>query len=188
MIPATRPRLRWLALLAILVGLLPASRGEAAAVKLNPPPVAGGQVSHFRISPSGGRVVYVADQEVDEVRELYRVPLVGGMVIKLNSPLVAGGDVHDFQIGPDGGQVVYRADQEQDDTFELYRAPLLGGMATKLSPPPVAGGEAGFPTVPSFSPDGRRLVFLADPEADGRRELYAATAIPYPLYLPLLRR
>ena len=45
--------------------------GSGAAVKLNGPLVAGGDVADFRIAPDSSRVVYRADQSTDEVFELY---------------------------------------------------------------------------------------------------------------------
>jgi hypothetical protein len=43
----------------------------AAGVKLNGPMVLNGNVTNFQISSDGGRVVHVADQDTDEVFELY---------------------------------------------------------------------------------------------------------------------
>ncbi len=50
----------------------------APATKLNMPLPAGGSVVEFRITPDGSRVVYRADQDVDNVFELYSVPVQGG--------------------------------------------------------------------------------------------------------------
>ena len=68
--------------------------GSAPAVRLNPPLVAGGNVEWPPLfSPDSSRVVYVADQDVDGMLELYSVPLAGGTVVKLNAPLIPAGDV-----------------------------------------------------------------------------------------------
>jgi hypothetical protein len=48
------------------------------ADKLNGPLVAGGQVHSFMIDAGSRRVLYRADQDIDEVFELYSVPLAGG--------------------------------------------------------------------------------------------------------------
>src|SRR5574341_1780641 len=71
------------------------SDGGASPVRLSPPPVAGGTVTHFRISPDGRSVVYRADQEVGGKFELHAVPVAGGEVVKVSSPLFSGGDVED---------------------------------------------------------------------------------------------
>ncbi len=68
-------------------------------------------------------MVYLADQDTDNVFELYSVPIGGPATagIKLNGTLVAGGDVSPgFQISPDSGRVLYIADQDTDNVFELY--------------------------------------------------------------------
>ena len=56
--------------------------GGGSPVKLNGPMVEGGGLTiysgGFKISPDGGRVVYRADQDTDEVQELYSAPIDGG--------------------------------------------------------------------------------------------------------------
>ena len=55
--------------------------------------MAGGSVTYFTVSP-GSAVVYLADQDTNDVNELYVVPLDGSRPpVKLNSPLVPGGNV-----------------------------------------------------------------------------------------------
>ena len=70
--------------------------------------------SSYQVSPDGSTVVYRADQDTDDVTELYSVPIGGGAVTKLNGALPAGGSVFysGYQISPDGSTVVYNADQE----------------------------------------------------------------------------
>ncbi|NOT31695.1 MAG: hypothetical protein HOP15_14705 [Planctomycetes bacterium] len=58
-------------------------------VKLNPGLVTGGNVVGLpipEVSPDSVRVVYRADQDTNDVIELYSVPIGGGPAIKLNSP------------------------------------------------------------------------------------------------------
>jgi Tol biopolymer transport system component len=89
-------------------------------VKLNDPLALGGHVGDFQISPDNSWVVYNADQDTDEVFELYSVPLTGGSPVKLNGPLVSGGNIESFRVSPGSSRVVYRADQDMDEVFELY--------------------------------------------------------------------
>ena len=89
--------------------------------KLNGALVSGGNVTgFFKISPDSSRVVYRADQQTNDVIELYSVPLVGGSETKLNGALVSGGEVFDFQISPDSSRVVYKADQQTNEVVEFY--------------------------------------------------------------------
>ena len=53
-----------------------------------------------QFSPDSSRVLYVADQDTDEVFEIYSVPAGGGTPTKLNGPLVAEGDVSTSAVQP----------------------------------------------------------------------------------------
>ena len=109
---------------------------SAQSRRLNGPfmPETLGDVLDYLISPDGAFVVYVADQDTNDVYELYRTPLDGsGAPVQLNSEMVEGGNVGElfnfyaeFLISPDGSRVVYRADQELDERFELYSVPADG--------------------------------------------------------------
>jgi hypothetical protein len=155
--------------------------GSAAPVKLNAPLVSGGIVGDvFQISPDSSRVVYLADQDTDNVWELFSVPLAGGASIKLNGSLVAGGNVggpfgqgqhYAFEISPDSSWVAYNADQDTDGMFELYSVSLTGGGPIKLNNPLVLGGDV-FDDF-EISPDSSRVVYRADQDTDGINELYS---------------
>jgi hypothetical protein len=88
--------------------------------RLNGPLVDGGDVGWFEIMPNSLGVVYLADEETDEMQELYAVFINGAMNTKLNGPLADGGDVYEFRITPDSLSVVYQADQEVDEKWELF--------------------------------------------------------------------
>ena len=107
-----------------------------------------------------GRVVYLADQEADECRELFGAPADGSTPpVKLNGVLVEGGDVTDFALTSDGSTAVYLADAELDETYELYT------VAADGSAPPVRlnGPLHSALSVGGFlvSPDGTRVVYEA---------------------------
>lgn len=94
-----------------------------------------GVVRSPQISPDGSTVVYAADQDMDEVFELYSVPIGGGTVTKLSGPMAFGGDVSPYTVLVSDTMVVYRADQDTDGVEELYSVPLHGGVVTKLNAP-----------------------------------------------------
>lgn len=149
--------------------------GSAAAVKVNPPLIAGGTVSNtFPFSPDGSRLVYRSDQETDGTSELYVAPVAGGgTTVKINPPLVAGGDVNSFTFSADGTRIAYTADQDTDGFAELYVISAGGGSSVKINPTtPVAGGNifGGF----KFSPDGSRILYRGDPDTNNVFELYVA--------------
>ena len=134
-------------------------------------PGGNGQIVAFAvavaITPEGSRVLYVADQEVDERFELYGVAIDGSSApVRLSGALVAGGDALAFETTPDGGRVLYLADQEVDERVELYSVPGAGGPAVKLS----AGAHV---DVFHFDPQGARVVYRARVGA-GPFELFSA--------------
>ena len=173
---------------------------SAPPTKISGPLVAGGDVrfpaevgpSPFvRISPGGGRVAYLADQDTNGVDELYSVPIAGGASArKLNGALVAGGRVVDFLVSPDSRWIAYRAYQDTAGTLELYGVPADGSSATvKLNPELVAGGDVGardscdpfevcaevvLPDGFQISADSRQVVYWADQEELEVFELFSA--------------
>ena len=111
-----------------------AANPSAGSVKLSGPLVAGGYVDEYAVTRDGEAVVYTADEDTLNRRELYIVELdKPGKSTRLNVPLTVNRDVLDFAVSPDGKQVVYRADQDTSDVFEFY----LVEVAT-----PGNGGEA----------------------------------------------
>lgn len=163
--------------------------GSTGLIQLSGPRVPGGLVSPwwFHISPDGGRVVYEADQDTLGIQELYSVPIDSSAPpVKLNGQLIGGGRVawDDFRLSPDGRWVVYLADQDTDDVYELYTVPLdASAVPVRISGPLVPGGDVaqyGTPVEPNplfqVSPDSRRVVYIADQDADEVYELYS-TAI-----------
>jgi Tol biopolymer transport system component len=172
--------------------------GSAAPQRLNPLPIAGGDVDlDFATSPDGSRVVYRADLDLDELFELHGAPWTGGTSVRLSAPMVTGGDVApavDFQpqfaVSPDSTRVVYRADQATNDVFELFSAPLDGSSPAVRLNAPLAGGKDVEVNAFRFTPDGRTVVYAADQDTDGVLELYAVpvdgSASPTKLNPPLV--
>ncbi len=122
------------------------------------------------IDPTGRFVVYRADQDTDDMYELYRADVKTGAVIKLNLPLPMSGDVdHDRYVDPKGRFVVYIADQLNDSMDELFHADLKTGAITRLNGPIAMGGD-----VRDFQigPKGRFAIYRADQDTDNVFELY----------------
>ena len=144
------------------------------ANKVNGPFVTDGDLfGDYRFSPDGETIVYMADQDVDGVRELYAVDVDNlGVSTKLNPSLVADGDLCTFQFSPDSTKVAYCADQDTDGTLELYIVDLaVPGVSSKVNPTLVAGGEVQSGSF-RFGPDSDFIVYNADQDVDGDNELY----------------
>ncbi len=130
-----------------------------------------GDVAEHRVAPNGSHSVFLADQETDELFELFSRTLgSNGGLVKLNADLGADGDVSQFQIDPTSQRVVYRADQDTDDVQELYSVSIGGGAVTRLNPPLVADGSI---TDFQISPDGLRVVYFADQATNDQFDLYS---------------
>ncbi|MCB0190268.1 MAG: PD40 domain-containing protein, partial [Caldilineaceae bacterium] len=147
---------------------VPISGGQAQ--KLNGPLTAGGNVFGFAVADQGAHVIYVADQEVDDVTEFYSVAISGGLTSKLNAPLVAGGDLFTYRLTPDGATALYIADQETDGVAEIYAVPAAGGMPHKLA----GTAQFGNATIQGvqISPDSKRVVFGVERVDDSKQYLY----------------
>jgi hypothetical protein len=160
------------------------------AAKLNAPLVAGGSVDYTTVefSANSDRVYYRADQDTDEVFEIYGVPSTGGTPLKLSGTMVSGGDVFQgtMQISPDSSRVLYSADQDTNDAYEIYSVPATGGTPVKLNSP-LAPGQ--FATFGRFTPDSTRVVYMADQDTPGVTEVFivpAAGGTPVKINGPLV--
>ncbi len=148
---------------------VPAEGGTV--VKLNDSLVSGGNVVSIFLpvgSGDGARMMYRADQNADEVFELFSVPVTGGSTpIKLNPTLVSGGDV-----SASGdiyeSRAIFAADDVTDGQVEAYTVPVTGGTITQVSGTMVSGGSF---VGASFTPT--KVAILMDKDTDETVELYA---------------
>lgn len=143
--------------------------------KVNPTFVDGGDITGtgYAFSPDGATIVYIADQDVNSVDDLYAVDVSNpGVSTKLNPTLVAEGDLCTFKFSPDSTKVAYCADQDVDATLELYVVELaVPGVSMKVNAALTAGGDVQSATF-LFGPDNDFMVYRADQEVDGDNELY----------------
>lgn len=128
----------------------------------------------FVVGP-GGRVVYREDRVENQRYELWSV---GPDLVphRLNGPLASFRDVLFYALSRDGSQVAYLADETSDQTEEVFGVPSDGSApAAKLNEPfpegPILGDVESF----QATHDGEFVVYTADQEVDGFRELYAAS-------------
>ena len=144
----------------------------------------GGDVLDHAISPDSTRVVYLADQNVDALNELWSVPVGGGTATRLNRTLTSGGDVQAFRISPDSNFVVYGADQDTDTVDELLSVSLTGGSVVNLNDPLVPGGDVSLKIgqtplflISSISLD---VLYAADGLVDDEIEFFAFSQVGAP--------
>jgi hypothetical protein len=128
-------------------------------------------VVNFQTSPNGNFVAYIADQNRDEVFELFVVELASLAVTQVSGTLVSGGDVLEFKWAPDSSRIAYLADEEANDVIELFSVQPDG--SDKQKP---AGNLGPLRDVIDFawSPDSLRIAYLADQSIDDVFDLYSA--------------
>ena len=151
--------------------------GGTSPVRLDSPQVLVGDVvedNQTSISADSKWVVYLADQDTDDVNELYSVLIDGTLPpIKLNTPLVVGQEVYrGFQISPDSTHVVFLTDEDADDVFELYSAPIDGSDPPVKLNNPLVGGYGVYSSY-QISADSNRVVYQVDQNLDYVYELYS---------------
>jgi hypothetical protein len=148
---------------------------DPPTTRLNGPLAAGGDVYEFTLAPDSTRAVYRADQDTDQVLELYSVRLGGAGRVKLNRTLPAGWDVQSSQdldedarvpgrILPDGSRVVYEIGRVDDNgrVFgELYSVPIAGpgSASVRLDHPPLIPPGQIFVLDYKLSADSSRVVY-----------------------------
>ncbi len=125
----------------------------------------------FQISSDSLRVVYLADQDANDVVELYSVPITGGATIQLNQELVTDGDVYSFALSPVSGIAVFRADQVVNDQYELFSIPIVGGVApVKLNKTYTEVGKDVYEF--EISPNGAWVVYRSNQDPGNNAELF----------------
>ena len=141
--------------------------------RLNGGLVAGGDVDgdDYVISPDSQFVVYLADQETDDLFELYRVPITGGSTTKLSGAVSAPGVIEgSTYLSPDGEYVVFRL--SSSGALQLFAARADGtGSRVRLNGTLTSGGQVDGSIF--ITPNSQRVVYMADQDTDDVFELYS---------------
>src|SRR5262245_36202261 len=164
--------------------------GSQPAIKLHAPLTASENVESFQLAPDGARAVYLKfSVEVDGGvttyhRRIYSVPVDGSRAPVLLSNVLEGWKP---RITPDSARVVFLGSRGFG-SYELYSVPIAGGVKAprRLSPHTTRTRSIDDYVL---SPDGARVVYLADPETIDFDELYSVpvdgSAAPVKLNGPL---
>lgn len=81
-----------------------------------------GDITSYMFTPDSNNVVYLTDNERNDVHELYGVSSSGGLGVRINSPFISiNSDVFEkVLLGNDSMSVVYLADQDIEGKLELF--------------------------------------------------------------------
>ena len=150
-----------------LFTVFPSGAGSA-----NPHPTlpGGRDVTLWSWSPNSTRIAYVADQDSDDVFELFTATSTGGSNLKVSGPMAAGAQVDLVNWSPDSIRLVYHANA--DGATPQFFATLADGStdAVQLSS---AVTNSGFP-VAAWTDDSRRVVFSNQHDVPDHAELFAS--------------
>lgn len=140
-----------------------------------------GAILDYGWSPDSTGIAYLADQEADDVVELFVALPDGSDIVKINPMLVADGNVESFAWSVDGGRIAYLADQNTDTQLELFAADPDGSNLNTINGPLVAGGGvssyAWSPTDAAIAYDARETsatweeLFVTDANGGNRVRL-----------------
>lgn len=152
---------------------------------INKPLVNGGNVTdRFVITPDGHKVVYIADEDQDNVFELYSANVDGTNKRRISAPLSLGRNVSYFLVSPNSQKVAYIADHT-DDRFNLYTVNLDGSNFAQVNQgQPDSAHQIGWAlwtpnssklvyTTDEYSSVGNYGLFIANPDGSARLTLNA---------------
>jgi uncharacterized protein with WD repeat len=150
--------------------------------KLSGDMVAGGGVVAFQVSPDGIFVAYVADQDTNQIFELYVVNVdktATDSEVKVSETPTADNGIKktvtgefSFAWAPDSSRIAYLADQRTAGIIELFSVQLDGTNNIRLSGPLGATNDV---EEFAWAPNSSRIAYIADQSIDDVLELYTAS-------------
>lgn len=130
--------------------------------RISPALVKGGKIAQFALSPDGKKIVYLADQETDNVFELYLMNIDGSFKEKVSNKAV-NGDVRFFSWSPNSQYILYKETLGSVDKYYMKK------FDSESSSEIVYTDSSNTPyTISSiqFSQNGEEYTYLALNQAD----------------------
>ncbi len=130
-------------------------------------------IGQYDWAPNSSRIAYSAEQNTDNIVELFTSGPDGSGNVRVSGSLVAGGSVdsYNFAWAPDSSRIAYRADQLTDNIYELFTSDPIGNGNVRVSGSLATNGNVyNF----SWSPDSRYLAYMANQLSNDVFELYTA--------------
>ena len=141
------------------------------------------QANSISWAPDSSRLAFIAHLTAADINEIYTVQPTGSGRTRVNSNLTGNKDI----IGtpswaPDSSRIAYIGDVLQENDFELFTSqPAVADTSTKVSGTltnntdvETEPGDNLAP--PAWSPDSASLIYVADQNNAGEREVYVGAA------------
>lgn len=122
-----------------------------------------GNVIESTVSPDGKTVVYVTSNE-NKQQTLWAKRIGSTNALQIVAP--SNSEYNSVVVSPDNNYIFYTA-RTENSTDILYKAPMLPGSSRKIT--------ENISSAVTFSPDGKRIAFLRDPD-NASRVLISANA------------
>lgn len=124
-------------------------------------------------SPDGNYLVYAMDPAGDGGSELFSVHRTGSSPVRLSAEMPANENPSGMLVTADSSTVLFVAPNEIYQTDELYAVPLAGpALAAIRLHPPLSPGKRVRGAL-ALTPDGSRVLFIADLDDTGHEELWS---------------
>jgi Tol biopolymer transport system component len=132
----------------------------------------------FSWAPDSSRIAYIADENTDEIFELYTVQPDGSGRLKVSANITTPG-FNVFGIpawAPDSSRIAYLADMNQNDVYELFTSqPAVATTSTRVNRTLRGGRVLTGPKIdsePAWSPDSTTIAYIAQQDTAGIYEVY----------------
>lgn len=130
-----------------------------------------GEIGAIGWAPDSSALAYLADQDTENVDELYSALPDGSAITKLNPTLAVGASIRTFRWAPDASRIAYQANQNNASVNELFTSLPDGGGNVRINPTEPLTGNVGQYT---WAPDASRVAYVAALDATNALELYAS--------------
>ncbi|MCB1215017.1 MAG: PD40 domain-containing protein [Deltaproteobacteria bacterium] len=123
-------------------------------------------------SPDGKKIAYTADQDTENVIELYVYNLENQEIQKINQNLEGGKTIYNFLWSPDSKNLAYVADQDYAGVQELFLHQEGSSTAIKINPDFEEDSGKDIYNNLKWSEDSQNLFYNGDQDTEGLTETY----------------
>jgi Tol biopolymer transport system component len=133
-------------------------------------------------SPDGKRVVYRSDRKANNNLQIFVADLVFDSSGDITGITHERQLTHDDNVNwgpfwhPDGRHIIYATSLHGHDNYELYLMRADGSRKTRITftPQALIDGHKGADVLPTFSPDGRYILWTCRRGPDGTPQIFLA--------------